>query len=242
MHTTLRRPATPGIPLDPRLPHKLLVELPFPATVSAIDDILFAYLNEARPPAHATFVLDTSGSMADNNKLDDLKSALRGLTGLDTTLTGKFSAFHRREHLTFVRFSGQVYPAQEFTVGTNDLAFQQIRSYVDGLQAGGDTAIYSALIEAYRHAAAEQAADPKGYYSIVLLTDGENTTGANVDDFLSYYKGLPAAARQIRTFTVLFGDASPSELQQIADATGGTVFDARNTNLSDIFKEIRGYQ
>ena len=63
MKETLRRPVTPGVPLDPRLPRALLVELPFPSSVKTIDAIVFAYLNEARPPAHATFVLDVSGSM-----------------------------------------------------------------------------------------------------------------------------------------------------------------------------------
>ena len=41
---------------------------------------------------------------------------------------------------------------------------------------------------------------------------------------------------------MLFGDASPEELQHIADLTGGQVFDARHTDLSDVFKDIRGYQ
>jgi Ca-activated chloride channel family protein len=245
MRTTLRRPAAPGVPLDPRLPRRLLVELPFPATVRTINDILFAYLNEARPPAHATFVLDVSGSMAHDNKLDDLKSALRGLTGLDRSLTGRFSIFHRREQLTFIPFNGVVQPAVDFTISGNAAqsgSYAQIRTFVDHLVADGDTAIYSALIDAYRHASEAQAREPHRYYSIVLMTDGENTTGSSVRDFADAYDALPAPARQIRTFTVLFGNASPKELEQIADVTGGRVFDARNTRLSDIFKEIRGYQ
>src|SRR5262249_9205474 len=39
MRTTLRRPVTPGVPLDSRLPRALLVELPFPSSVSTIDAI-----------------------------------------------------------------------------------------------------------------------------------------------------------------------------------------------------------
>jgi Ca-activated chloride channel homolog len=245
MRETLRRPATPGVPLDPRLPRRLLVELPFPATVKTINDILFAYLNEARPPAHATFVLDVSGSMNEEEKLVHLKQALRGLTGLDTSLTGQFSRFHRREELTFIPFSDVVDPATDFTIGagaSGDAAYAGIRKYVDGLRAGGSTAIYSALVKAYTRAAADQATEPQRYYSIVLMTDGENNAGLGVKQFLDTYGALPAAARGIRTFTVLFGDASPKELQQIADATGGKVFDARTTSLTDIFKEIRGYQ
>jgi len=48
--------------------------------------------------------------------------------------------------------------------------------------------------------------------------------------------------RSLRVFTVLFGEVSPVALKQVAGATGGQVFDARDTQLSEVFKEIRGYQ
>ncbi len=242
---TLRRPVTAGVAPDPRLPQRLLVELPFPSTIDTIDRILFAYLDHARPPAHATFVLDTSGSMSEDNKLTDLQTALRGLTGLDKTLTGRFSRFHDRENLTFIPFNHEVLDVRDFAVTTadeKDPAFGQIRQYVDGLQANGKTAIYDALMKAYDGAAAAQAAEPDRYYSIVLMTDGQNNTGHGVDGFVSFFQGLPAAARRIRTFPVLFGEASPAELERIAQLTGGKVFDARTSSLSQIFKEIRGYQ
>jgi Ca-activated chloride channel homolog len=41
---------------------------------------------------------------------------------------------------------------------------------------------------------------------------------------------------------VLFGEASPDELEQIAERTGGRVFNAKTASLTEIFKEIRGYQ
>lgn len=54
--------------------------------------------------------------------------------------------------------------------------------------------------------------------------------------------GDPDADAASFVFAVLFGEGDSSELQQIADATGGQVFDARNTPLSEVFKDIRGYQ
>jgi Ca-activated chloride channel homolog len=245
MKETLRRPVTSGIPLDPRLPRALLVELPFPSSAQTINAIIFAYLNEARPPAYATFVLDVSGSMGTHHRLDHLQHALRGLTGVDRTLTGRFSTFHKREKLSFITFSSGVSPPVGFTVTGTDTstgAFPAIRSYIDGLKPGGHTAIYSALDAAYRTAANEQAQDPKRYYSIVLMTDGENNSGLDAGQFLADYRALPARAQRIRTFAIDFGEASPEALQGIADTTGGKLFDARNASLSEIFKEIRGYQ
>ena len=183
--------------------------------------------------------------MSTQDRLVHLQQALRGLTGLDRTLTGRFSAFHDREQLSFITFSSSAEPPVDFTItgtDTNAGAFPAIRRFIDGLTPGGGTAIYSALESAYRSAAAAQASDPKRYYSIVLMTDGENNSGIDADAFLAAYRALPASARQIRTFPILFGEASSDALQRIADATGGKLFDARKASLSEIFKEIRGYQ
>lgn len=243
---TLRRPATAGVAPDARLPEALLVELPFPSTAKTIDAILLSYLNEARPPAHATFVIDTSGSMADDDKIGDLREALGNLAGLDSSLTGRFSHFHDRERITFIQFSSEIAPARDFTItdsAANGESFRNIRAYVDNLRTDGGTAIFKALIAGYRNAAAQQADDPSRYHSIVLMTDGlNNAEQPPVSAFLDFYARLPAQARKIRTFAIVFGDASPEELQTVADATGGRVFDARDSTLASIFKDIRGYQ
>jgi len=85
--------------------------------------------------------------------------------------------------------------------------------------------------------------DPAGNaFCSVPLTDGENNAGVAPDQFLHDLGALPPAARSLRVFTVLFGEASPVALKQVADAAGGQVFDARNAQLSEVFKEIRGYQ
>jgi Ca-activated chloride channel family protein len=74
------------------------------------------------------------------------------------------------------------------------------------------------------------------------MTDGENNSGRDVNAFLRDYQRYTASTRGIKTFTVLFGEASSSELQRVASTTGGSVFDSRKTSLSQVFKEIRGYQ
>ncbi len=244
MQTTLRRPVTPGIALDRRIPDPLLIELPFPNTVEVIDSLLFSYLDEQRIPPHAFFVLDVSGSM-EGDGLDDLKEAINNLTGTDASLTGRFSRFRAREKISVLTFNEQIRSAREFTI--DDAApqgadMQAVRRFVDGLQAGGGTAIYGTLHKAYRQVAAAQQRDPDRYYTIVLMSDGKNTVGSSLDDLRAAYERLPAAARGVRTFTVLFGDADRQAMQEIAELTGGRMFDATSESLSQIFKEIRGYQ
>ncbi len=74
------------------------------------------------------------------------------------------------------------------------------------------------------------------------MTDGENNTGLSAAQFHADYQGLPQQARDVRTFCVIFGEARPDDLRSIATDTGGATFDARTSSLTDVFKDIRGYQ
>ncbi|MCA9924759.1 MAG: VWA domain-containing protein [Anaerolineales bacterium] len=244
METTLRRPVVPGVALDNRIPDAFLVELPFPNTVDVIDSLLFAYLDEQRVPAHAFFVLDVSGSMRGSG-ISDLKAAMNNLTGQDNSLTGRFSRFRSREKITIITFNDQVASIDEFIIddtNPNGEDMQQIRSFVTSLDADGGTAIYSALTEAYRLAGEAQAQEPDRYYSIVLMSDGENTDGISPSNFERNYNVLDPSVKEIRTFTVLFGNADEDAMENIAEVTNGRLFDSTSESLSFIFKQIRGYQ
>jgi Ca-activated chloride channel family protein len=244
MTTTGRRPTIPDVRPDSRFPTRVLIELPFPASLDVVNKLLVSYLNEIRPPSHTVFVLDTSGSM-DGSRIDSLKRALLNLAGADTSVTGRFASFHNRESITMVLFSSRVYDQRGFQLsdsGDNSGVLRSIRGYVNGLQAGGATAIYDALEVAYRISGNARDVRPDEYYSVVLMTDGYNNTGRDGNTFLSDFRGWPSSWRTIPTFPVLFGEGDPKQLQQIASTTGGTVFDGRNADLSQVFKEIRGYQ
>ena len=244
MTTTSRRPAIPEVTPDSRFPSQVLVELPFPSNLDVVNSLLLAYLNEIRPPSHAVFVLDVSGSM-DGPRITALKKALTNLTGLDTSVSGQFARFRAREAITIITFSSTVKDTRNFTItdpNPNGPDMSALRDYINGLQAGGGTAIYDALERAYAVAGDAKAQDPNRFYSIVLMTDGENNNGRDANQFLRDYHALSPSARAIKTFTVLFGEASPQALKDIANSTGGTVFDSRTASLSQVFKEIRGYQ
>ena len=244
MNETLRRPAVPGVALSDAFPQNILVELPFPGTRKAVESILFAYLDEVRKPSSAIFVLDVSGSM-EGERLSQLQTALYNLTGLDESLSGQFARFSDREQLTFVTFSSGVDDVKAFSIqneATRAAQVGDIRSYVSGLYADGGTAIFSALEEAYTLAERAYQEDPNRYYSVVLMTDGENNEGATEAEFLRFYRALPDKVHDVKTFPILFGEADQSSLGAVAEATGGRLFDGRGENLSSVFKQIRGYQ
>jgi Ca-activated chloride channel family protein len=244
MTTTFRRPVNSQVTLDPLFPAQMIVELDFPSDLDAINAVLLTYLNAARRPAHSVFVLDVSGSMR-GNRLDQLKQALLTLAGSDSTLTGRFARFQEREQVTLIPFSSM--PQQPTTIPMGASAtlaggLQRVRDYATELQAGGGTAIYSSLAEAYRFVQNAASQDSLRYYSIVLMTDGENNEGMKASEFRDFYQSLPPAARRVKVFPIIFGEARQQELASIAELTGGRLFDGSKSALAPVFKEIRGYQ
>ena len=76
----------------------------------------------------------------------------------------------------------------------------------------------------------------------MLLSDGEVTHGMDYYAFEKQYQGLSPEQRSIPVFVILYGEANASEMNNLAELTGGAVFDALNGDLDAAFKEIRGYQ
>ncbi|MDP9862140.1 MULTISPECIES: VWA domain-containing protein [Streptosporangium] len=240
MTATHRRPIVPGVRPGPEFGTAPLLELPFPNRRAAADALITAYLDEARVPARALFVLDTSGSM-DGERIEALRQALITLTGADTSASGTFSRFRSREDVVMIPFSGSAGQPQPFALPERDPqpVLARIRAYAENLRAGGGTAIFDGLRAAYGQAA---GAGQGRYTSVVLMTDGENTDGISYDDFELFYRTLPRERQQVRTFVVLFGESDVEEMRKIAKLTRGAVFDARSGSLASAFKEIRGYQ
>ena len=234
--TTWRRPAVPGVALPDQAP-KGLVELPFPGTRTAIDALLTAYFDRLRKPARTVYVLDLSGSMAEE-RLASLKTALSDLTGVGPdSLSSRYCRFRSREEVILLPFSTKPGTPMTFTVSTESpqASRDAIRAAINGLATAGDTAVYDSLVAAYGLFA--DAGDR--FLSIVLMTDGESNTGRGFGDFASF---APAASPPVRVFPILFGEAAEPQMRQVANLTGGEVFDARSGDLRTAFCQIRGYQ
>ena len=244
MTQTHRRPSIPDVQPDSQFSSQVLLEVPFPSSLDVVNQLISIYLNEVRLPSHTFFVLDISGSM-DGSRLDGVKKTFANLTGGDKTITGQFARFRAREEITIVTFNGAVQDTQTFTVndptpGSADL--RRVLDFVNGLKATDGTAIYDALVRAYTLAGQAKAADPNRFYSVVLMTDGENNAGRDAAGFQTWYRSASATIHSIKCFAVIFGEASPKALNDVANLTGGRTFDARTASLPIVFKEIRGYQ
>jgi Ca-activated chloride channel family protein len=240
------RPSDPTVRRAPKLSDAVVVELAFPNNLNVIHAVLAAYQAELRRPATSIYLLDVSGSMQ-GERLASLKAALELLTGVDArSYAARYARFQNREHVILIPFSTQPWRPITFAFD-NALEKQQteqdLRGFVQELQARGGTAIYSALDLAFQLGHRELASDASRLVTVVLLTDGMNNRGLAAEEFQERWSGTSGSASEpIRTFPILFGEAGSSELASIARQTGGRAFDARNTDLRNVFQEIRGYQ
>ena len=241
MSETYRRPVVATVKPAAEFGTALLIELPFPGSLETLDALLIAYQDDLRRPGHAYFVLDTSGSMS-GDRIQALREGLATLTGEGGG--SRFARFNLREKVDLIPFANTLKPGLDLDFGSGDVftaAQGQYSSFVGRLDASGGTAIYDALLEAFRLAAEDQRAEPDRYYSIVLMTDGQNSDGRDFADFQREWQQL-GDVKGVRVFPILFGDADNAEMQQVAEMTGGRTFDGRKQSLAKVFKDIRGYQ
>lgn len=119
-------------------------------------------LKQQKPHANLVFLLDTSGSMMEPNKLPLVQNSLKlMLDNLNPTDT-----------IAIVTYAGSAGTALEPTP-VSDKA--KITSAIDNLMAGGSTAGAEGIRQAYQ--LAEQNFDKKGVNRILLATDGDFNVG-----------------------------------------------------------------
>jgi Ca-activated chloride channel family protein len=193
-------------------------------------------------------VLDTSYSMKGPG-IAELKTALSGLTGAGTGPAGEFSEFRDGEQVTFLPFRTVPGKQAPFTIKGSDPSqtLANIRTYIQGLQAGQHTDIYGALEDAYGILGKQDAQDPGLIDSIVLITDGRKTNGPDLyrgkDNFTAFYNAQWAHGEPAPVYVIAVGDAQTGGLQDVADLTGGTLSNGEGPGMLDtIVEDIRGYQ
>lgn len=245
---TLRRPVNAESQAAASIPKRTLIELPFPGQPQVINGLLDAFLADVRVPSTSRYVLDLSGSMDDEGRIGQLKAAMNTLAGGDAgSLSSRYARFQNRERVGVIPFNREPMPTLMFDMGTtaaeNAATLAAIKIAVDRMQPDGGTAIYDSVQRAMTELAAEKNTEttPR-YYTIVLMTDGENTDGMRLRELLRWRGSQNDAVKSIRVFPIVFGNADADEMKSLAEATGGKAFDAKAGSLSKVFKDIRGYQ
>ncbi|HEY1496846.1 MAG TPA: substrate-binding domain-containing protein [Candidatus Solibacter sp.] len=243
---TLRRPVNADAAMAPAIPKRTLIELPFPGQASLISALLDNFLADVRIPGSSRYVLDLSGSM-DGERIAGLKQSMLMLASGTTIGAERYARFQNREEVGIITFSTEPASTVMFPMGStpdqNAKTRAAITDFVNPLVTGGQTAIFSSIQRALTELGEERGRQrDKRYYTVVLMTDGENNQGLTQAQFKDWYKSQGDSVRGIPVFPILFGEGSPAQLRELADLTGGRIFDSRSSTLAAVFKEIRGYQ
>ena len=115
-----------------------------------------------RPRANLVFLIDTSGSMNEPNKLPLVQKSLNML----------LDELDERDTVAIVTYAGSAGTALEPTPASEKA---RIRAVIDSLGAGGSTAGAEGIRQAYE--LAEANLDPKGVNRVILATDGDFNVG-----------------------------------------------------------------
>lgn len=172
-----------------------------------------------RPGVDLVTVLDISGSMQDESKLEKLKVAMR-------FLIKKLSPIDRLSVVTFNGGTNALCPLRQIT----EKAQGEIESQVNGLKAGGSTNIAAGLRTGLDVLNGRRLTSGRTV-AIMLMTDGQQDPGTDA-------AGVPVGNVPVYTFG--FGsDYNATVLMQVAQkSNGGTFSIAQNIdNLSLVFSQ-----
>ena len=210
---------------DPAQPRRLL-SLPDPRVLARIK----TEWREDRKPANIALVVDTSGSMSEESKLDQAKRGLQVF----------FSQLSPQDRVGLISFNdkvSRVAPVMPFSSGR-----ARLEAAVRDLFPDGQTAVYDAAQAGLREIQALK--DPSRINSVVVLTDGEDNQSSTSSDAL--VAALSGQARSeglsVRVYTIAYGSqANQGALMQIASASGGKEYAGNPKEIEGVYRSISSF-
>ena len=174
-------------------------------------------------PQTTMLVIDISGSMDNNNKLQTAKDAAKAYV----------NQMRAGDQAGLMTFDTHTYYVQQITSDTKTLT-----SAIDSLKTGRDTAMFDALVEAEKN-----LSSISGRKAVIVLTDGMDNRSHNTVD--AVIKQIGPSGLTIST--VGFGDASTASLsgldekalKSLAEKSGGLYsFAADSKSLSALYQHF----
>jgi Ca-activated chloride channel family protein len=195
--------------------------VPAPDVIAAIQS---QWDDSEKKPADIALVMDTSGSMQDDNKLTNAKAGAKQLVSL----------LGDKDEFSLLQFSDSA------SWATRDQSLKESRKEsnraVDSLFPGGQTALYDAVDLAYTHLQ-ERPADH--IRALIVLTDGDDNTSKEALSDLLKKIHADGETHTVRIFTIAYGsDAQRKVLEQIATATQGKAYEGTPGNIVEVFRDI----
>jgi Ca-activated chloride channel family protein len=210
---------------DPSQP-KIELKVPEP---KVLNRVLTTWRRD-RKPANVLLVLDNSGSMGDENKLEQAKQGLRGF----------FANAAPQDRIGLMKFSARPHllvPLAPFS--SNRPKLQQA---VEQIFPEDDTALFQATAAGLD--VVKRQADTSRINAVVLLTDGQDTAGGISEGQLvsALEQEGRAETGGVKLYTIAYGaDADKGLLDRFSSATGGKAFEGDTSNIDSVYLSISSF-
>jgi Ca-activated chloride channel family protein len=215
----LGEPLTAQFGVDPAQPRQ---SLPIPSA-----EVIVAAKNAwaaNRKPANVMLVIDRSGSMNDDNKIEEAKN------GADLFL-GRLPS---QDNVGLIAFDDV--PEVLVQLKPRDENISQLQVQVQGLIADGKTSMFDALELARQEL--EKLNQRDRINAIVLLSDGEDTASSLTLERVQEN----FAESSIQIFPIAYGAAADkSALQAIADFSRTQLVEGSTGDINRIFENLSRY-
>lgn len=210
---------------DPAEPRRVL-SLPDPEVLARVRGAW----REDRKPANVVVVVDTSGSMSEERKMEQAMAGIRVF----------FSQLSARDRVGLVRFSDR--PSTLAALRRFGLTHRVLERRVSQLFPSGNTALYDATGQGVGMVRALR--DPTRINAVVVLSDGEDNASSTGKTALLDSLRLQSQAEElaVRVFTIAYGrQADRATLEEIADSSGGKAFAGDQSQAGAVFNRISSF-
>ncbi|HKP91088.1 MAG TPA: extracellular solute-binding protein [Thermoleophilaceae bacterium] len=219
-------PISPANGADPDQPKRVL-GLPEPRVLDTVRKTWRA----DRKPANVLLVVDTSGSMVEENRLERAKE------GLDTFLR----QLSPNDRVGLESFNEEIHPLVPIAPVRQNIG--RLRSTIDSLIADGGTAFYDAAIQGFDDV--RLLDDSERINAVVLLTDGEDTdSSATVDRAVARMAAQGDSDNAVRVFTIAYSasaEGAEAGLKRIAAASGGQEYTGDTEDIELVYRSISSF-
>lgn len=183
-----------------------------------------------RKQADILLLFDISGSMQNENKLEQAKTAAEAFLD-NMEATNRVGLYLFNDHVE------ERVPLDNYE--TNE---SQLRSHIRGLRAEGGTELYLSIADVVE--ALNSQPDTERIRAVVLLSDGADTgdRGATLNEALDAINASDNSRNPVIVVPVAYGaDADTNTLLSIARASATQVIFGDPENIQDVLRVISSY-
>ena len=209
-------------------PDRVLSPIRMPST-DVLMEGLNLYQTEFRKPSLTVYCLDYSGSMEGTGR-EQMVEAMSQILIQENAEKNLLQASAHEVNI-LIPFEG--YPRDVYAAVGNGSELEALYTQVEAETATGGTDIYSAAMEGLRQLGNYDLSQYTP--AIILLTDG--VSDGSIDAFQTAYEAFGA---DVPVFSIMFGSADPTQLEELAELTHARVFDGRE-DLIGAFRSVKGY-